>query len=59
MGKLSLLEGSYWDGRRDLRFDSQGTKDFVAYLTQRGRHDLIEKYYPMFLEKNKQNEERK
>ncbi|MCL5011239.1 MAG: hypothetical protein M1127_03490 [Patescibacteria group bacterium] len=50
-GKLSLLEHSQWHGRRDLQFDSQGTKDFVAYLKQRGRRDLIEKFYPMFLEK--------
>jgi len=52
VGKLSLLEYSEWNGRRDLDFNSQGTKDFVAYLKQRGRDDLIEKYYPMFLEKN-------
>jgi hypothetical protein len=37
-----------WHGRRDLRLDSQGTSDFVRYLRERSRNDLIEKYYNDF-----------
>lgn len=45
VGKLALLESSQWRGRRDLRFNSQGTKDFADYLILRNRLDLIEDYF--------------
>jgi len=34
-----------WEGHRDLSFKSQGTKNFVRYLKQKGRDDLVRKYY--------------
>jgi hypothetical protein len=45
-GKEFLLNDEIaWDGKRDLTPGSQGTKDFIAYLREKGREDLIEKYY--------------
>ena len=52
IGKDFLINTNvFWHGRRDLALDehgehSQGTKDFIAYLKQRGRKDLADKYYP-------------
>jgi ribosomal protein L23 len=34
-----------WEGRRDLALDSPGTQDFIKYLKEKGREDLIEKYF--------------
>jgi len=46
IGKMFLLNSNIeWHGKRDLTPGSQGTKDFIAYLKERGREDLIEKYY--------------
>ena len=46
IGKIFLLSNnSEWHGKRDLTPGSQGTKDFIAYLKERGREDLIDKYY--------------
>jgi hypothetical protein len=34
-----------WKGVRDLKLDSPGTKDFIEYLKEKGRMDLVEKYF--------------
>jgi len=50
-GKKFLLNEGFlndeiaWHGKRDLTPGSQGTKDFIAYLREKGREDLIQKYY--------------
>lgn len=46
VGKEFLINSNIeWHGKRDLSLDSQGTRDFLEYLRERGREDLIAKYF--------------
>ncbi|HCC50086.1 MAG: hypothetical protein A2445_00675 [Candidatus Jacksonbacteria bacterium RIFOXYC2_FULL_44_29] len=46
IGKNLLTKtNTQWYGCRELAMESQGTKDFINYLRERGREDLIKKYY--------------
>ena len=46
LGKDFLLNSNIqWKGVRDLKLDSPGTKDFIEYLKEKGRMDLVEKYF--------------
>jgi hypothetical protein len=45
IGKEYLLENGGWMGVCDLSIDSQNTRDFVDYLYERKRNDLVQKYF--------------
>jgi len=44
VGKMFLMSEMSWYGHRDLRYDSQSTADFVDYLKEKQRADLIKDF---------------
>jgi len=47
LGKEFLTKNECtWMGKKDLSPNSQSTQDFIMYLHERGREDLLKKYYP-------------
>ena len=46
LGKKFFIDGEVkWRGHKDLRFNSQDTKDFVDYLMLRNMFDWVEEYF--------------
>ncbi|MCL5011240.1 MAG: hypothetical protein M1127_03495 [Patescibacteria group bacterium] len=57
LGKKFFIEGEIkWFGHKDLRFNSQCSRDFVGYLMLRNRFDLLEEYFiePLDAERDKE-----